>query len=224
MPQQTGTISEAENTSDLANILAHPSAKSAKKSSASQAKAPSSKSQRKSKGKTTSRSHKSDSGSLSLNRLLRRKPDYRVMESGDRKYAWAAYKLGAFGPDRSADSHHFNKQLDDYLILHDIAYIISAPTDKGKIPVGLVVGKYMGPILYLGDTTWFPWSSDRNKLESIANLLNELRRQYIVMFFCNMRDKEFYVNIAKRGVIRRVGTIYDLLIDGPSPLFQTRKP
>ena len=146
------------------------------------------------------------------------------MESGDRKYAWAAYKLGAFGPDRSSDSQAFNKQLDDYLILHDAAYTVLAKTNKGKIPVGMVVGKYMGPILYLGDTTWFPWASDRNKLEFISHLLNELRRQYIVMFFCNMRDKDFYVNIARRGVIRRVGTIYDLLTDGPSPLFQTRKP
>lgn len=146
------------------------------------------------------------------------------MESDDRKYAWAAYKLGAFGPDRSSDSQAFNKQLDDYLRLHDVAYIVLAKTDKGKIPVGMIVGKYMGPLLYLVDTTWFPWASSRNKLESIAKLLNELRRQYIVMFFCGIKDKDFYVNIARRGVIRRVGTIYDLLIEGPSPLFQTRKP
>lgn len=146
------------------------------------------------------------------------------MGPDDRKYAYAAYKLGAFGPDRKADSDGFTKQLEDYLILHDVAFIVEAPTNKGRIPVGMIVGKYMGPTLYLGDTTWFPWASDRNKIETITNLLNELRRHYIVMFFCNMRDKEFYVNIAKHGVIRRVGTIYDLLSDGPAPLFQTRKP
>jgi len=146
------------------------------------------------------------------------------MGPDDRKYAYAAYKLGAFGPDRQADSEGFTKQLEDYLILHDVAFIVEAPTSKGRIPVGMIVGKYMGPTLYLGDTTWFPWASNRNKIESITNLLNELRRHYIVMFFCNMRDKEFYVNIAKHGVIRRIGTIYDLLSEGPAPLFQTRKP
>jgi hypothetical protein len=145
------------------------------------------------------------------------------MAEPDRRYAWAAYKLGAFGPMSNANASEFTKQLDDYLALHDIAFIVESVTNKGRIPVGMVVGKYMGPILYLGDTTWFPWASPRNKMETITNLLNELRRHYIVMLFCNMQDKEFYLNIAKHGVIRRVGTIYDLLTDGPAPLFQSRK-
>jgi len=144
------------------------------------------------------------------------------MTPEDYKWAWAAYKLGAFGPIPQADTETFTQQLDEYLALHDIAFIVSAKTKKGHIPVGLVVGKYMGPILYLGDTTWFPWASPRNKMETITHLLNDLRRQYIVMFFCHITDKDFYVNIAKTGVIRRVGTIHDLMADCPAPLFQTK--
>jgi len=145
------------------------------------------------------------------------------MQAEDRKYTWAAYKLGAFGPDISSDSKVFTKQLDEYLALHNIVYTVESITKDGRIPVGIIGGKFMGPILYLGDMTWFPWASDRNKMECMTNILNELRKQYIVMFFCSMADKEFYINIAKHGVIRRVGTIYDLLVSGPSPLFQTRK-
>jgi len=145
------------------------------------------------------------------------------MTADDRKYVWAAYKLGTFGPDISADTKVFTKQLNEFLALHNIEYIVESVTPKGRIPVGMIGGKFMGPILYLGDMTWFPWASDRNKMECMTNILNELRKHYIVMFYCSMDDKNFYINIAKHGVIRRVGTIYDLLVSGPSPLFQSRK-
>ena len=67
------------------------------------------------------------------------------------------------------------------------------------------------------------WASSRNKIECAIHALNELRKEYILLLHSNMNDKEFYVNIAKHGVIRRVGTIYDVYDDGPAALFQTRK-
>lgn len=145
------------------------------------------------------------------------------MEDKDLRWAYAAYKLGAFGPIVNEGPEGFDKFFDEYTMLHDEVFIMQSETKKGKIPVGVTLGKYMGPTLYLGGTTWFPWASDRNKMECATHVLNELRRKYIVMLFCSMKDKDFYVNIAKHGVIRRVGTIYDLLTDGPAPLFQTRK-
>ena len=145
------------------------------------------------------------------------------MASEDRKYAWAAYKLGAFGPQMDADSKVFTDQLNEYIALHDVAFIVESITKKGRIPIGLVVGKYIGPILQLIETTWFPWATARNKMESMTNLLNDLRKRYVVTFVCSIKDRDFFVNIAKHGVLRRVGTLYDLFTDGPAPFFQTRK-
>lgn len=146
------------------------------------------------------------------------------MEEKDLRWAYAAYKLGAFGPIVNAGPEEFNKFFEEFTMLHDEVFVMQSVTKNGRIPVGITLGKYMGPTLFGGDTTWFPWASARNKMECMTHILNELRRQYIVMLFCNMKEKDFYVNIAKHGVIRRVGTIYDLLVDGPAPLFQSRKP
>lgn len=105
----------------------------------------------------------------------------------------------------------------------DMTYTMSAPTKNGFIPVGMFSGEFIGPMLMIGNANWFPWASSRNKLESAVHAINELRKQYIVLIHSNMQDKEFYVEIARHGVLRRVGTIYDVYEDGPAALFQSRK-
>ena len=87
----------------------------------------------------------------------------------------------------------------------------------------MIAGKLMGPVLWLGDATWFKWASSRNKYETIVNLLNEIRKNYVAVFTCEYHDLEFYTCVAKHGVIRRVGRLSDLLESGDAPFFQTRK-
>jgi len=99
-----------------------------------------------------------------------------------------------------------------------------AETPKGRIPVGVVGGRFTGPLLFLGSMIWFPWASKRNIYESVVNTLNELRKEYLILFHSSMEDKEFYVNVARHGIIRRVGTVHDVYEDGPAALFETRKP
>ena len=214
----------AESTSAVVPISGQLQENSQKKFSRSQGKRQNSKSRQQSSKKQTSQSTKSASDSRSLTRTLRRKPRFWEFGPEDRKFLYAAYKQKAFGEFTNSGPREFDKQLDDYLALHEIAFIVESKTKEGQIPVGMIVGKFMGPILFLGDTTWFPWASSRNKMETITHLLNELRKRYIVMFFCEQKDKEFYLNIAKQGIIRRLGTIYDLFVDGGAPLFQTRRP
>ncbi len=107
--------------------------------------------------------------------------------------------------------------------MSDVLYVFEAKTKKGIIPVGMVTGKLTGPMMWLGDVIWFPWASSRNKYESIVNFLNELRRMYVGLFTCTLGDKKFYENIARHGVIRRVGTLYDITEDKLAQ-WQTRKP
>ena len=107
--------------------------------------------------------------------------------------------------------------------MNDFLYIFEADTPKGRIPVGMLTGKLLGPMLWLGDAVWFPWTSSRNKYESVVNILNELRRHYVAVFTCTLKDKKFYENVARHGVIRRVGTLYDITEDKLAE-WQTRKP
>ena len=131
--------------------------------------------------------------------------------------------MGSFGEIEDISQDEFRARTGDYLNLTDITYTLIGQTKNGKIPVGLFSGKFNGPMLFIGSAVWFKWASSRNKIECAVHALNELRKEYIVLLHSNMKDKEFYVNIAKHGVIRRVGTIYDVYDDGPAALFQTRK-
>ena len=107
--------------------------------------------------------------------------------------------------------------------MNDAVYIFEALTKRGRIPIGMVTGKFVGGMLWLGDAIWFPWASSRNKYESMVNLFNEVRKHYVGIFTCTLDDKTFYESIAKHGVIRRVGTLYDVAEDKLAE-WQTRKP
>jgi hypothetical protein len=131
--------------------------------------------------------------------------------------------MGSFGEVEDITQDEFRRRTGDYLNLTDTTYTLIGQTNKGKIPVGMFSGKFNGPMLFIGSAIWFKWASSRNKIETAVHALNELRKEYIVLLHSNMKDKEFYVNIAKHGVIRRVGTVYDVYDDGPAALFQTRK-
>lgn len=199
------------------------------KSSEYRAKVRNSKSGQPSKQKTNSPSPKSDSDSKShpkyrLRTTLKRKPTFHELNEGDIKYLWAAYKLGTFGTVKDITPDEFKADLAYHLGHFDIAFSLVADTKKGRIPVGVVGGRFNGPLLFLGSMTWFPWTSKRNIYESVVNTLNELRKKYIILFHSNMDDKDFYVNVARHGIIRRVGTVHDVYANGPAALFETRKP
>jgi len=128
-----------------------------------------------------------------------------------------------FGEVEDPKQEEFNNKLNLYLAMNDVMYVFEAITPRGNIPVGILTGKLLGPILWLGDAIWFPWASGRNKYESMVNLFNELRREYVAMFTCTLGDKNFYEKVARHGVIRRVGTLYDITEDRLAQ-WQTRKP
>jgi hypothetical protein len=199
---------------------------SQEKISQSPDKAPSSRSGPPSTDKKTSPSRKSVSVSNSRHRLkktLKRKPEFHPIEDGDLKYLWAAYKLGSFGEPEDITQDEFRYRTGEMLNLTDITYTLVAKTSKGKIPVGLFSTRYNGPLLFMVGVKWFKWASLRNKIETMTHILNELRKEYIVLMFPDFDKKKFYELIAKHGVIRRIGTLNDLYENGPSPVFHTRK-
>lgn len=103
-------------------------------------------------------------------------------------------------------------------------WVLEARTKKGFIPVGVSHGHWFFDALLIGDTVWFPWASDRNKIESMVKLINELRKEHKLLGMIHPRDKDFFVYVAKHGIIRRVGTIYDFNPEGPMAMFQSRMP
>lgn len=145
----------------------------------------------------------------------------RPYEEGDIKYFWASAKQEG----ETIDPEIFTERLKATLFAYyDVGFTMEADTPKGRLPVGAVFGKYMGPFLLLGDAKWLRWATGRNKIESIVNLLNELRQDSLVLFYSNMDDKKFYTHILRYGIAKRIGTIDGLYDDGNAALFQTRIP
>ena len=178
--------------------------------------------------KTTSQSQKSASASRSqakyrLRRTLKRKPEFHKLEIKDLKYLWAAYKMGSFGEVEDITQEEFRGNISNYIGLTDVTFTLIADTKNGKIPVGIFSGNFNGPIFFIGSALWFKWASDRNKLESTVHALNELRKDYVVVMHNHMDDKKFYEVIAKHGVTRQVGRLFDVYEDCPAQEWQTRR-
>lgn len=108
------------------------------------------------------------------------------------------------------------------LSTYDEGYLMSVNT-----PVGVVFGKYTGlqaydgrPEMYLVDAEWFPWATDRNKLESMVNLFNRLRWTMLIKFYAREKDDGFYYHIAKHGILRCVGRVHGFFKNGHAIEFQ----
>ena len=170
-----------------------------------------------SKGQKTGSSTKSDSDSRprpKLSIVLKRKPLYRNLEEDDIKYLWAVYKKN--GGELNA------KEYKEQLLSGVVSSYDYAWTMEVEKPVGVAFGIQAGPMVLFGDVQWFPWATRRNKYESMTNILNNLRKERLVIFYCNKEHNNFYIHISRMGVIRRVGHIHGIYENEPSILFETR--
>lgn len=154
-----------------------------------------------------------------LRRILRRGVSARVPLDEDLGYVYAAYVKGAmperFGIPSGLKPREFDAALS--LLLEQVEHFwIMA----GARPFGFALGVNFGAFILPGDFTWFPWASDRNRLEGIVALMMEINKSGVGLFWTNHEEKHLWTHVAKYGVIRRVGTIE---MDDKIAMWQTRK-
>lgn len=147
------------------------------------------------------------------------------------KYVYAARKLGTpLLQQIEADTpEEFTQNFSAHLAeRYGHAFTLeAAPPGKDLMPVGLCFGItpfYGKDVMWLGDFLWFPWASSRNKLESAVHMFNKLRKETTIFGFAEEEAVPFFEQICRYGVMRRAGTVFDMMQDGPMVLFQTRKP
>lgn len=92
--------------------------------------------------------------------------------------------------------------------------VASAPTRLGVVPVLMVGLVNMGAFVWGGDAVRMPWASPRNVLEGQVAVVDYIRQTHRLMFATAPAEKRFWTQVARYGVISRVGT----LVDGPEPL------
>ena len=172
-----------------------------------------------------------------LKKTLARTQDFRPLERDDLRYIWAAYKKGSLAsmggvfasPDM--DSVDFSTAFEaEITTVYHAAWILMADTKRGIMPVGLVLGFYshpnprFAPFMIIGDMIWFPWASKRNKVESAVNFFNRIRHEIKMVEYANEKAKKFFEMICQHGIMRRIGTSFNVYPNEPTAVFETRAP
>lgn len=155
----------------------------------------------------------------------------RLTDNDDVKYLYAAWKLGGTPLQTiTADSPEaFEEKFTEHAALrYNVAYtLIAAPPGRTPMPVGVVFGIspfYGEKVLWVGDFIWFSWASKRNKLEAAVHFLNQMRKEVTILGFAEPIAIPFFEHICRYGVLRRAGTVFDMIGEGPRGIYQTRKP
>lgn len=151
------------------------------------------------------------------------------------KYVWAAYKKGQLSSmggkwaDVGMQPNDFEPEFfAEVTTNYHGAWTLFAETARGFIPVGVVLAFYshpnpqMAPFMIIGDMVWMPWASRRNKVESAVNFFNEARKEMAFMEYAEAKYKSFFEMIARHGVMRRVGTTYNVSSNESVAIFETR--
>lgn len=156
----------------------------------------------------------------------------RPTDADDVKYLYAAWRLGSTplqAIETENDPEAFTEAFGNHIAerFQTAFTMLATPPGKNTMPVGVVFGilPFHGqPVMWFGDFIWFPWASRRNKLEAAVHFLNQMRKQYCMIGFCEPEAIRFFEHICRYGVLRRAGTVFDMLEEGARGIFQTRKP
>lgn len=182
-------------------------------------------------------STKSESGSEKqankwrLRRTLKRQVSYRPIEAEDIRYVYATYKqsglstLGFEGKELSPEE--FKSKFEQVIVTNcDGCWILSAPTKRGKIPVGMITASWAPLQAYLIVTciVWFPWASKRNVVEGVVYFFNKAREEFKFMGFALPEHKKAYEICAKHGIARRVGTSRIVIPGQDCAVFESLEP
>lgn len=165
-----------------------------------------------------------------LRKTLARKIDIRLMQPGDMKYLWAAYKKGALSPmgedfaipdmDASAFKVAFEAKAEKF----SEGWVVSADTAKGFIPCGAIFGKFDAvlPFMIVAGIVWFPWASSRNIIEGSVTFFHSVRKPIPTMLFATDEHKRLYEVVCMHGIMRRVGTSSIAFPGQQAAVFETR--
>lgn len=139
-------------------------------------------------------------------------------------YFWAAYKLGAFKIvddvfKQELTQQEFSEAINFFIAANNLTPYTFFAEVGGKIrAVGCGFFWVRGRILQTENLVWFKWASRRIILESYVNFISKMRKMVysntektLVVLQCAMeKDKGFFDHVCKYGVMRRVGTSYEI--------------
>ncbi|MGI9411545.1 MAG: hypothetical protein ACR2OV_15810 [Hyphomicrobiaceae bacterium] len=135
------------------------------------------------------------------------------MES-DFRWLWAAYQKGGLEAiPRDLDTAQFIAAAFGHLEKFSEQFMVE--TDR---PIGAIVTLTNG-YLFEPHAIWFPWASPRNKLEGALKFLSQERKDRLGVIYMDLDRKRFLEQMARYGVLRRVGTVKNFFEPGRDAVF-----
>lgn len=138
--------------------------------------------------------------------MLKRGCGFRQVVPEDNRWLWAAYQKGGLsGFPPELDLPGFLEFLAQVLTTPIQALMLEAKVDElGQVgPVGIASIRYAQGIEAWPWVDWFPWASQRNRIECGVKLLNDLNKEKLVLFHT---DELVFVNhLARYGLLRPIG-------------------
>lgn len=163
-----------------------------------------------------------------LKRSLKRRVEYRPIESEDLKYLWAAYKKGSLphvGIPDGLEADQFKAEFERIVITtcHAV-WTVFGETKSGFRPIAIVFASW-SPVrthLELLGVSRLPWASNRNIIEGIVGFFSGIRKQHSFIGYALPEYKRMFEICAMHGVARRVGTSYVVSPGKACAVFETR--
>lgn len=170
-----------------------------------------------------------DKSKWRLKKTLRRKIDVRPVEMDDLAYAWAAYKTGDWAVfEDGLDAEGFRNEFAQLVMTtYHAVWTVRAETKRGFVPICFAFGWWLHPnsenIMILDRFAWLPWVTPRQMIEALVAFVVHVRKEGLKMWSFSPKDERKIMEIvAKHGVIRRVGTSYELYSGEPATMWETR--
>ena len=154
------------------------------------------------------------------------KTDHLVVINGldedDAKVAYQAYRLGTlpWKSIKKMDPQEFVLSMDEFIQNN---YDLSWSIKKDGQTLLILFGKDNGKFIILGDVIWWPKTTNRQRLQSVAAVLKEIRKIKVGLIEADYQYKRFYEILCNHKILRRVGSLYDTDRPGSrTTFFQTR--
>lgn len=144
------------------------------------------------------------------------------LDEVDAKMMYQAYRLGMLpwesAPNMAADD--FVESAGSFILEN---YDLNWSIRKDKQTLCILFAKDNSRFMLMGDAIWWPKTGPKEKLQSMAAVFNEIRKDRVAIFEAEYKYKKFYEALVNRKILRRVGSIYDTIEKGSrTTFFQTR--
>ena len=151
-------------------------------------------------------------------------------------YFWAAYKYGCFknlngGFIDGLTKDRLSELLENYISDNNLTpFSIFANIDGKKRIIGIALFFIRGRLMETSDIIWFPWATKRLILEGYVNFVNSIRKQsnndmgqkYVIIEYAQEKDVKFFDHVCSYGIMRRVGTSYELYHNEKCCIYESR--